>query len=86
LTCGSQAKGAEMQEHLKDIWKWAIQGLVGFFLVSALQFMRNTEAGLKDLSIKLAVIVEKVSTQDKMIEYHERRLQQLEVKNGSERK
>lgn len=70
----------------KDVWRWIIQGLVGFFLVQAMNFMHNTEQGLRDLSVKLAVIVEKVTQQDKMIEMHEKRLQTLEVSDGRERK
>lgn len=71
----------------KDIARWIIQGLVGFFLVQAMTFMRNTEQGLRDLSIKLAVIVEKVTQQDKLIEAHEKRLLILEERrNGSEGK
>lgn len=71
---------------LKDAWRWIIQGLVGFFLVQAMNFMHNTEQGLRDLSVKLAVIVEKVTQQDKLLEHHEKRLQTLEVKDGREGK
>lgn len=73
-------------ESAKEVWRWIIQGLIGFFLLQAMAFMRNTEEGLRDLSIKLAVIVEKVTQQDKMIETHEKRLQSLEVKDGRQGK
>ncbi len=48
--------------------------------------MKKTETGLNDLSVKLAVIVEKVSNQDKMLERHEKRLMELEVKSGNQGK
>lgn len=73
-------------EAAKDVWRWIIQGLVGFFLVQAMNFMHNTEQGLRDLSVKLAVIVEKVTQQDKILEAHEKRILGLEVTNGSEGK
>lgn len=67
-------------ETAKEVWRWIIQGLIGFFLLQAMNFMRNTEEGLRDLSVKLAVIVEKVTQQDRMLEFHEKRLQTLEEK------
>ena len=67
----------------KDVLRWIVQGLVGFFLVQAIQFMRNTEEGLRDLSVKLAVIVEKVSSQDRTLESHEQRIHNMEVNHGS---
>lgn len=73
-------------EAAKEVWRWVIQGLIGFFLLQAMAFMRNTEEGLKDLSVKLAVIVEKVTQQDRLLEMHEKRLQNLEVLNGREGK
>ena len=75
-----------MSDQLRNIADWIIKGLVGFFLVQGLEFMKKTETGLQDLSVKLAVIVEKVSNQDKMLDRHEKRLSELEVFNGSERK
>ena len=56
---------------------WIIKGLVGFFLVQALEFIQKTETGLQDLSVKLAVIVEKVANQDKILERHEETLKEL---------
>lgn len=70
----------------KDVLRWVVQGLVGFFLIQAIQFMRNTEEGLRDLSVKLAVIVEKVSSQDRTLESHEQRIRNMEVKDGNQRK
>ena len=70
----------------KDVLRWIVQGLVGFFLIQAIQFMRNTEEGLRDLSVKLAVIVEKVSSQDRTLESHEQRIRHMEVKDGREGK
>ena len=63
---------------LKQITDWIVKGIIVFFLVQAIEFMRETKLGLQDLSVKLAVIVEKVTNQDRMIELHERRLQTLE--------
>jgi hypothetical protein len=40
--------------------------------------MRETKIGLQDLSVKLAVIVEKVTNQDKTIEKLEQRIYKLE--------
>lgn len=62
----------------KNISDWAIKGIVAFFLIQAIEFMKETKVGLQDLSVKLAVIVEKVTNQDRMIELHERRILQLE--------
>ena len=70
----------------KDVLRWVVQGLVGFFLIQAIQFMRNTEEGLRDLSVKLAVIVEKVSSQDRTLESHEARIRNMEVHSGREGK
>ena len=75
-----------MSDQLRHIADWIIKGLVGFFLVQGVEFMKKTETGLQDLSVKLAVIVEKVSNQDKMLERHEKRLLDLEVKDGREGK
>jgi len=75
-----------MSDQLRSIADWIIKGLVGFFLVQGVEFMKKTETGLQDLSVKLAVIVEKVSNQDKMLERHEKRLMELEVQNGREGK
>lgn len=75
-----------MSDQLRSIADWIIKGLVGFFLVQGVEFMKKTESGLQDLSVKLAVIVEKVSNQDKMLERHEKRLMDLEVKDGREGK
>ena len=63
---------------LKAFSDWVIRGIVGFFLISAIEFMKETKVGLQDLSVKLAVIVEKVTNQDRMIEIHEKRIQKLE--------
>lgn len=62
----------------KNISDWAIKGIVAFFLIQAIEFMKETKVGLQDLSVKLAVIVEKVTNQDRLIDMHERRIQQLE--------
>ena len=62
----------------KGITDWIIRGIIAFFLLQAIEFMKETKVGLQDLSVKLAVIVEKVTNQDRMIELHERRIQQLE--------
>ena len=67
-----------MSLDFKQISDWAIKGIVAFFLIQAVEFMKETKAGLQDLSVKLAVIVEKVTNQDRMIELHEKRIQQLE--------
>ncbi len=75
-----------MSDQLRSIADWIIKGLVGFFLVQGVEFMKKTETGLQDLSVKLAVIVEKVSNQDKMLERHEKRIMELEVHNGREGK
>jgi hypothetical protein len=63
---------------LKSLTDWIIRGIVAFFLLQALDFMKDTKIGLADLSIKLAVIVEKVTNQDRLIDMHEKRIQQLE--------
>lgn len=63
---------------LKSLSDWVIRGIIAFFLIQAIEFMKETKLGLQDLSIKLAVIVEKVTNQDRMIELHERRIQTLE--------
>jgi len=47
-------------------------------LIQAIEFMKETKVGLQDLSVKLAVIVEKVTNQDRLIDMHEKRIQQLE--------
>jgi hypothetical protein len=62
----------------KNLSDWAIKGMVAFFLIQAIEFMKETKVGLQDLSVKLAVIVEKVTNQDRLIDMHERRIQQLE--------
>jgi hypothetical protein len=62
---------------VKEWIDWIIKGLVGFFLVQGLEFMQKTETGLQDLSVKLAVIVEKVANQDKILERHEETLKEL---------
>lgn len=66
--------------NMKEWVDWIIKGLIGFFLIQGLEFMKKTETGLQDLSIKLAVIVEKVANQDKILERHEKQLE--EIKNG----
>ena len=63
---------------LKSLTDWIIRGIVAFFLMQALDFMKDTIFGLQDLSVKLAVIVEKVTNQDRLIDMHEKRIQQLE--------
>jgi len=63
---------------LKGITDWVIRGIIAFFLIQAIEFMKETKVGLQDLSVKLAVIVEKVTNQDRLIDMHERRIQQLE--------
>lgn len=62
----------------KNLSDWAIKGIMAFFLIQAIEFMKETKVGLQDLSVKLAVIVEKVTNQDRLIDMHERRIQQLE--------
>jgi len=63
---------------LKGITDWIIRGIIAFFLLQAIEFMKETKVGLQDLSVKLAVIVEKVTNQDRLIDLHEKRIQQLE--------
>jgi hypothetical protein len=63
---------------LKSLTDWIIRGIVAFFLIQAIEFMKETKVGLQDLSVKLAVIVEKVTNQDRLIDMHEKRIQQLE--------
>lgn len=63
---------------LKGITDWVIRGIIAFFLLQAIEFMKETKLGLQDLSVKLAVIVEKVTNQDRLIDLHEKRIQQLE--------
>ena len=63
---------------LKGITDWVIRGIIAFFLLQAIEFMKETKVGLQDLSVKLAVIVEKVTNQDRLIDLHEKRIQQLE--------
>jgi len=75
-----------MSDQLRHIADWIIKGLIGFFLVQGVEFMKKTETGLQDVSLKLAVIVEKVSNQDKMIDRHDKRIQDLEVLRGREGK
>ena len=62
----------------KSLTDWVIRGIVAFFLLQAIEFMKETKVGLQDLSVKLAVIVEKVTNQDRLIDMHERRILQLE--------
>lgn len=62
----------------KSLTDWVIRGIIAFFLLQAIDFMKDTKAGLQDLSVKLAVIVEKVTNQDRLIDMHERRIQSLE--------
>ena len=69
-----------MSTQVKEWIDWIIKGLVGFFLIQGLEFMQKTESGLNDLSLKLAVIVEKVANQDKILESHEKTLE--EIRNG----
>jgi hypothetical protein len=66
-----------MQLDLKAIVDWAIRGIIAFFLIQAIEFMKETKIGLADLSIKLAVIVEKVSNQDRILERHQTQLEEL---------
>ena len=63
---------------IKGITDWVIRGIIAFFLIQAIEFMKETKVGLQDLSVKLAVIVEKVTNQDRLIDMHEKRIQQLE--------
>lgn len=65
---------------LKSLTDWIIRGIVAFFLIQAIEFMKETKVGLQDLSVKLAVIVEKVTNQDRIIDMHEKRIQSLEGK------
>lgn len=65
---------------LRGIVDWAIRGILAFFLIQGVEFMRETKIGLQDLSVKLAVIVEKVTNQDKTIEKLEQRIYKLEGK------
>jgi hypothetical protein len=67
-----------MESQLRQIADWIIKGLVGFFLIQGVEFMKKTETGLADLSLKLAVIVEKVSNQDRMLDKQDGRIKQLE--------
>ena len=62
----------------KSVADWGIRGIIAFFLIQAIEFMKETKIGLQDLSLKLAVIVEKVSNQDRILELHEKRIQKLE--------
>lgn len=64
----------------KALTDWIIRGIVAFFLLQAIEFMKETKVGLQDLSVKLAVIVEKVTNQDRIIDMHEKRIQLLEGK------
>lgn len=68
------------KEVMRNYADWIIKGLIAFFLVQGLEFMKKTESGLTDLSLKLAVIVEKVANQDKILDMYERRLRNLEGK------
>lgn len=65
---------------LKGMVDWVIRGILAFFLLQGVEFMRETKIGLQDLSVKLAVIVEKVTNQDKTIEKLEQRIYKLEGK------
>lgn len=65
---------------LKGMVDWVIRGILAFFLIQGVEFMRETKIGLQDLSVKLAVIVEKVTNQDKTIEKLEQRIYKLEGK------
>ena len=65
---------------VRSIVDWAIRGILAFFLIQGVEFMRDTKIGLQDLSVKLAVIVEKVTNQDKTIEKLEQRIYKLEGK------
>lgn len=71
-----------MEAQVRQIADWIIKGLIGFFLVQGVEFMKKTETGLADLSVKLAVIVEKVANQDKMLERMDKRITELEAHNG----
>lgn len=62
----------------KSLTDWVIRGIIAFFLLQAIDFMKDTKVGLQDLSVKLAVIVEKVTNQDRLIDMHEKRIQSLE--------
>jgi hypothetical protein len=62
----------------KSLTDWVIRGIIAFFLLQAIDFMKETKVGLQDLSLKLAVIVEKVTNQDRLIDMHEKRIQSLE--------
>lgn len=64
----------------KSLSDWVIRGIIAFFLIQAIEFMKETKLGLQDLSVKLAVIVEKVTNQDRIIDMHEKRIQTLEGK------
>lgn len=75
-----------MEAQVRQIADWIIKGLIGFFLVQGVEFMKKTETGLADLSVKLAVIVEKVANQDKMLEKFDKRITDMEAHNGRERK
>jgi hypothetical protein len=65
---------------VKGMVDWVIRGILAFFLMQGIEFMKETKVGLQDLSIKLAVIVEKVTNQDKNIERLEGRILHLEEK------
>ena len=68
---------------LKSWIDWAIRGILAIFLLQAIEFMKETKVGINDLSVKLAVIVEKVTNQDKLLEMQNRRIEKLEeMKNG----
>lgn len=75
-----------METQVRQIADWIIKGLIGFFLVQGVEFMKKTETGLADLSVKLAVIVEKVANQDKMLERMDKRITEVEAHNGREGK
>jgi len=63
---------------VKGMIDWVIRGILAFFLMQGIEFMKETKVGLQDLSIKLAVIVEKVTNQDKTIDRLEGRILHLE--------
>jgi len=67
-----------MSMEFKSLVDWVIRGILAFFLIQGVEFMRETKIGLQDLSVKLAVIVEKVTNQDKTIEKLEQRIYKLE--------
>jgi len=67
-----------MDLDFKGMVDWVIRGILAFFLIQGVEFMRETKIGLQDLSVKLAVIVEKVTNQDKTIEKLEQRIYKLE--------